>query len=106
LALPVFIPLPTLGVTAFECILDDPLTLIRAIKSAATNFNEAHKDSNPKFDYTTKGAKQLIARWLYAVHKDLVGETRLSIEPNNVELLVYTKDQHSKCILPFLAQIS
>ena len=71
--------------------MDDPLTLIKAIKSAATNFNMAHKDSNPKFDDATKGAK-LFARWLYAVHKDLVGDTRLSIEPDNVELLAYAKD--------------
>jgi hypothetical protein len=85
--------------------LDDPLTLIGVIKSAATNFNEAHKDSDPKFDDATKGVK-LFARWLYAVHKDLVGEMRLSIEPDNVELLAYAKDRHSKCILPSLAQIS
>ena len=46
---PVFISLPILsGVTTFECILDDPLALIDAIKSAARNFNKAHKDSNPK----------------------------------------------------------
>ena len=45
--------------------------------------NEAHKDSNPKFDSATKGAK-LFMRGLYAVHKNLVEETRLSIEPNNV----------------------
>jgi len=45
-------------------------------------------------------------RWLYAVHKDLVEETRLSIEPDNVDLLVYIKDQHSKCILPSFEQIS
>ncbi len=63
LALPVFILLPILGVTAFKCISDDPLTLIGAIKSTATNFNEAHKDSNPKFDDATNGAK-LFARWL------------------------------------------
>ena len=55
------------------------------------NFNEAHKDSNPKFDDATKGAK-LFMRWLYAVHKDLVEETRLSIEPDNVELLAYAED--------------
>jgi hypothetical protein len=91
MAPPVFIPLPILGVTAFECISDDPLVLIKAIKSAATNFNEAHKDSNPKFDDDTKGAK-LFARWLYAAHKDLVEETRLSIEPDNVKLLAYAKD--------------
>ncbi len=51
----------------------------------------AHKDSNPKFDDATKGAK-LFARWLYAVHKDLVGETRLSIKPDNIDLLAYAKD--------------
>jgi hypothetical protein len=72
-------------------LLDDPLTLIKAIKSAAMNFKVAHKDSSPKSDDATKGAK-LFARWLYAVHKDLVGETRLSIEPDNVELLVYAED--------------
>jgi hypothetical protein len=49
MAPPVFISLPILGgVTAFECILDDPLALIEAIKSATRNFNKAHKDSNPK----------------------------------------------------------
>jgi hypothetical protein len=90
MAPPVFIPLPILGVTAFECISDDPLVLIEAIKSAAM-INEAHKDSNPKFDNATKGAK-LFARWLYAAHKDLVEETRLSIEPDNVELLAYAED--------------
>ncbi len=105
MALPVFIPLPILGVTAFECISDDPLILIEAIKSAATNFNEAHKDSNPKFNDATKGEK-LFARWLYAAHKDLIEETRLSIEPDNVKLLAYAKDRHSKCILPSLNQIS
>ena len=74
MAPPVFIPLPFLGITAFECISDDLINLIKAIKSAATNFNEAHKDSNPKFGDATKGAK-LFTRWLYAVHKDLVDET-------------------------------
>jgi hypothetical protein len=91
MAPPVFIPLPILGVTAFECISDDPLILIKAIKSAATNFNKAHNNSDPKFDDATKGAK-LFARWLYAAHKDLVEETRLSIEPDNVKLLAYAKD--------------
>jgi hypothetical protein len=61
LALPVFIPLPIPGVTAFECISDDPLTIIKVIKSAATNFDKAHKDSNPKFDDARTGAK-LFAR--------------------------------------------
>jgi len=105
MAPPVFIPLPFLGITAFEFISDDPLVLIEAIKNAAMNFTEAHKDSNPKFDSATKGAK-LFMRWLYSVHKNLVEETRLSIEPNNVELLVYTKDRHYKCIFPSLEQIS
>jgi hypothetical protein len=105
MAPPVFVPLPILGVTAFECISDDPLVLIKAIKSAATNFNKAHKNSNPKFKDATKGAK-LFARWLNAAHKDLVEETRLSIKPDNVKLLVYAKDRHSKCILPSLDQIS
>ena len=105
MAPPVFIPLPFLGITAFECILDDPIDLIEAIKSAAMNFNEAHKDRDLKFDDTTKGAK-LLMRWLYAVHKDLVEETRLSIEPDNVELLAYAEDRHSKCILLSLEQIS
>ena len=91
MAPPVFIPLPILGVTAFKCISDDPPILIKAIKSAATNFNEAYKDSDPKFDNATKGAK-LFASWLYAAHKDLVEETRLSIQPDNVELLAYAKD--------------
>ena len=74
MAPPLFIPLPFLGITAFECISDDPIDLIEPIKSTATNFNEAHKDSNPKFGDATKGAK-LFTRWLYAVHKDLVDET-------------------------------
>ena len=91
MAPPVFIPLPFLGITAFKCISDDPINIIEAIKNAATNFNKAHKDSNPKFNDATKGAK-LFIRWLYAIHKDLVEETRLSIEPNTVELLAYAKD--------------
>ena len=101
----VFIPLPFLGITAFKCISDDPINLIKAIKSAAMNFNEAHKDSDHKFDNATKGTK-LFMRWLYTVHKDLVEDTRLSIEPDNAELLAYAEDQHSKCILPLLEQIS
>jgi len=105
MAPPVFIPLPFLGITAFVCISDDPIDLIEAIKSAATNFNEAHKGINPKFDDATKGAK-LFMRWLYAVHKDLVEETRLSIEPDNVKLLAYAEDRLFKCILPSLEQIS
>jgi len=105
MAPPVFLALPFLGITAFEFISDDPLVLIEAIKNAAMNFNEAHKDSNPKFDSATKGAK-FFMRWLYAVHKNLVEETRLSIEPDNVELLAYAEDRHSKCILPSLEQIS
>jgi hypothetical protein len=105
MAPPVFIPLSFLGKTAFECISDDPINLIEAIKSAATNFNKAHKDSNPKFDDATKGAK-LFMRWLYTVHKDLVEETRFCIKPDNVELLAYAEDWHSKCILPSLEQIS
>jgi len=105
MAPPVFTPLPFLGITAFECILDDPIDLIEVIKSAAMNFNEAHKDSDPKFNDAMKGAK-LLMRWLYAVHKDLVEETRLSVKPDNVELLAYAKDRHSKCILPSLEQIS
>ena len=50
MAPPVFLPLPFLGITAFEFISDDPLVLIEAIKNAAMNFNEAHKDSDPKFN--------------------------------------------------------
>jgi len=105
MAPPVFPPLPFLGITAFKFILDYPLVLIKAIKNAAMNFNKAHKDRDPKFDSATKGAK-LFMRWLYAVHKNLVEETRLSIEPNNVKLLAYAEDRHSKCILPSLEQIS
>jgi hypothetical protein len=85
MAPPVFPPLPILGITASECILDDPLVLIETIKIAAINFNEAHKDSDPKFNDATEGAK-LFMRWLYAAHKGLIEETRLSIEPDNVEL--------------------
>jgi hypothetical protein len=105
MAPPVFLPLPILGITASECISDDPLVLIKAIKIAAINFNEAHKDSDPKFDDATEGAK-LFMRWLYAAHKDLIKETRLSIEPDNVELLAYAEDRHFKCILPSLEQIA
>ena len=105
MAPPAFIPLPFLGDVAFECILDNPLNIIKAIKNAATNFNRARKDSNPKFKDAMKGAK-LIARWLYTVHKNLVDKTRITIEPDNVELLAYAEDQHSKCILPSLKQIS
>jgi hypothetical protein len=82
MAPPVFIPLPILGVTAFECISDDPLALIKAIKSAAMNFNEAHKDSDPKFGDATKGAK-LFARWLSTVHKGLIEKTRSPIMSNS-----------------------
>ena len=52
-----------------------------------------------------KGAT-LFARWLYAVHRDLAEEMRLSIEPNNVKLPAYAGDRHSNCILPSLEQIS
>jgi hypothetical protein len=52
-----------------------------------------------------KGAK-LFARWLYAVHRDLAEETRLSNEPNNVKLPAYAGYRHSNCILPSLKQIS
>jgi hypothetical protein len=100
MAPPVFIPLPFLEITAFECISDDPIDLVKAIKSAATNFNKAHKDSNSKFDNAMKGAK-LFMRWLYAVHKDLVEETRLSIEPDNVELLAYAEDLTFQVHPPF-----
>ena len=48
MAPPVFTPLPILGVRAFKYISDDRLALIEAIKSAATNFSKAHKDSDPK----------------------------------------------------------
>jgi hypothetical protein len=105
MAPPVFLPLPILGITDSECISDDPLVLIETIKIAAINFNEAHKDSDPKFDNATEGAK-LFMRWLYAAHKDLIEETRLSIEPDNVELLAYAEDRHFKCILPSLEQIA
>ena len=105
MAPPVFLPLPILGITTSECISDDPLVLIKAIKIAAININEAHKDSDLKFDDATEGAK-LFMRWLYAAHKDLIEETRLSIESNNVELIAYVEDQHSKCILPSLEQIA
>jgi hypothetical protein len=105
MAPPVFLPLPILGITASECISDDPLVLIEGIKIAAINFNEAHKDSDPKFDDATEGAK-LFMRWLYAAHKDLIEETRLFIEPDNVKLLAYAEDRHSKCILPSLEQIA
>jgi len=37
---------------------------------------------------------------------NLVEVMRLSIEPNNVELLAYAKDRHYKCILLSLEQIS
>ena len=104
-ALPVFLPLPILGITAFKCISDDPLDLIKVIKSAATNFKKAHKDSDPKVDGAMKGAN-LLAKWLYTVHKDLIEETRLSTEPNNVELLVYAKEQRSKCLIPSLKHIA
>jgi hypothetical protein len=45
-------------------------------------------------------------RWLYAAHKGLIEETRLSIKPDNVELLAYAEERHSKCILPSLEQIA
>jgi hypothetical protein len=92
IAPPVFIPLPILGDTAFKCISDYPLNLIEGIKSAATNSNEAHKDSDPNVNDAKKGAK-LFEEWLYTVHKDLIEEMRLSsIKPNNVKLLAYAED--------------
>ena len=44
-----------------------------------------------KFDDTMKGAK-LLAKWLYAVHKGLVGGTRIATEQDNVELLAFAKE--------------
>jgi hypothetical protein len=100
------IPLPILAIAALESPSIDPLNLIIAVKNAANNFNDTHKDNDVfKFDNATIGAKKL-AKWLYAIHLGLISKTRLSIEPDNEDLTKHAKECHRACILPPVNQRS
>jgi hypothetical protein len=94
------IPLPILAIAALESPSIDTLDLIIAVKNAANNFNDTHKDNDVfKFNDATIQAKKL-AKWLYAIHLGLISETRLSIEPDNKDLTKHAKEHHCACILP------
>jgi hypothetical protein len=100
------IPLPILAIAALESPSIDLLDLIIAVKNAASNFNDAHKDNDVfKFNNATIGAKKL-AKWLYAVHLGLISEARLFIEPDNKDLTKHAKERHRACILPTVNQRS
>jgi hypothetical protein len=100
------IPLPILAIAALESPSIDPLDLNIAVKNAANDFNDAHKDNDVfKFDDATIGAKKL-AEWLYAVHLGLISETRLSIKPDNKDLTKHAEERHHACILPPVNQRS
>jgi hypothetical protein len=100
------IPLPILTIAALESPSIDLLNLIIAVKNAANDFNDAHKDNDVfKFNDATIGAKKL-AKWLYAVHLGLISKTRLSIKPDNEDLTKHAKECHRACILPPVNQRS
>jgi hypothetical protein len=100
------ISLPILAVAALKSPWIDPLDLIIAVKNAANDFNDAHKDNdNFKFDNATIGAKKL-AKWFYAIHLGIISETRLSIKPDNEKLTKHAKKRHHACILPPVNQRS
>jgi hypothetical protein len=105
---PVFIPLPFLVVAARESVSHNPINLIITIKITTKYFNErlngaayyntTENSTLPTHD-ATDGAKPF-AKWLYAVHMNLIDETRISAQPYNMEIQMYAEERHRKCILP------
>ena len=80
------IPAPFLAIAALECGSSNPLDIIISIKRASNDFDNAHKNATD-FNYDEMQARgEDFANWLYAVHQKQVQETRLSVEPDNIEL--------------------
>jgi hypothetical protein len=69
------IPIPILTIAAFQNDLIDPLDLIIAIKTAANDFNDTHKDTKDESFKAAKAGAEDFAKWLYAVHLGLIQET-------------------------------
>lgn len=94
------IPVPFLAITALECGSTDPLDIIIAIKTATADFNDTHKNATD-FDYEDMQASaEDFAKWLFAVHMNFIGETRLTVEPDNIEITKHSDERHRNCILP------
>ena len=94
------IPVPFLAITALECGSTDPLDIIIAIKSATKDFNDTHKNATD-FDYEDMQASaEDFANWLFAVHMNFIQETRLTVEPDNIEITKHSDERHRNCILP------
>jgi hypothetical protein len=54
-------PIPCLVIMAFNSDLIEPLDLIIAVKIAANDFNNAHKDTDDfKYDNTKEGADDFV----------------------------------------------
>jgi hypothetical protein len=112
---PVFIPLPFLAFAALESISHNPIDLIPAIKTATKDFTKSsngpashlppcNRDFHlPPTCDATDGVKHF-AKWLYAIHMNLVNETRFSVQPDNMKIQLYAEECHRKCILPPLEQ--
>jgi hypothetical protein len=95
-------PHPHPTITAFQNDLIDPLDLIIAIKTAANDFNDAHKATEVEnFEDTKEGAEDFV-KWLYTIHLGLIQDTQLSVEPDNKELVSHLEEHHRLCILPLL----
>jgi hypothetical protein len=66
------IPIPCLAIMVFSSDSIKPLDLIIAVKIAANDFNDAHKDAEDFGNRnTTEGAEDFV-KWLYAVHLGLI----------------------------------
>jgi hypothetical protein len=88
------IPVPFLAIAALECGSSDPLDIIISIKRASNDFNDAHKNATD-FKYKDMQASgEDFANWLYAVHMNLIQESRLSVEPDNIELMKHSEERH------------
>ena len=79
------VPVPFLPIAALEYGLSDHFNIIITIKTATNDFNDSHKNATD-FDYEDMQLSgEDFANWFYAVHMNLIAETRLTVEPDNIE---------------------
>jgi hypothetical protein len=96
--------IPFLAMIAFNSMSCNPLDLVFIVKNAAIAFHNSHS-SNKELNYKDATiASRKIMRWVHAVNKIFIKETRFDADPDNKELQIYANKRHRKCNLHSLEQ--
>ncbi len=97
----IFIPGPILSNTIIKLNSKKPFELIPIISNTARIFDNEYGSGIKAVHHADN-----LSAWLYGVLIGLVPETRYSVNPDNIEISNFCKDQHLQCITSAMALTS